>query len=117
MQAGRPQPRWEWNKDGEFWFNDGRGEVGGGLNHCGFPYTVGFGIISGPKTPERFYDLILGLSAEFPEYEMRLSLSGEEGKLLRELSQRGLVEWEDMQHPYSKEARVLRIVRPPAEPA
>jgi hypothetical protein len=113
MQAEDTNSRWEWNKDGEFWFNDGCGEVGGALNHTGFPYSVGFGIDSGPKTPERFYDLVLRLSAKFPEYEMRLSLSGEEGKLLRELSRRGLIEWEDMQHPYSKEARVLRIVRPP----
>lgn len=112
MRSEKPSDGWKWDREG-FYFNDGYGKVSGAMDHIGFPKSLTFDMTSGPKTLDRLYALILRLTAEFPMYEMRLSLSDDEGKLVRELSDRGLIEWEDMQHPYTREARLLRILDRP----
>ena len=110
-------PKWNGNRDG-FWYSDEAVEAGGGINTALTPPVFGFAVqpkSSGSLTANRLLSLLRLTQREFRECEVWCSIDKATATVLQQLADEGVVRWELVQHPYSRDARIIELA--PEQPA
>jgi hypothetical protein len=106
--------RWKTHRGDEWWYADGAIEAAASTNTALAPPV--FQITVRSRTP-RGVDAasllrLLRLTGEqLPEFELWCSLDQRTTPLLAELAAQGRVRWEPIEHPHSRDARILQLAQ------
>jgi hypothetical protein len=116
MSTPGARGQWTTSRGEEGLYRDHKGEMSVLASHLASPRFVRLeqlnaGACERPISSERLLTLLNRTRRQFPDFENWVGLEVE--SLLEELSAGGELEWERMQHPYSKLARIIRLGRRP----
>ncbi len=104
--------RWETHRGDEWWYRDHAIEAAAVLDHCAQPpvFRISAGPAGrGPLTAGLLLHLLRRTGEQLPGCVLACSLDVVTEALLRELARSGDVQWEVVDHPYSREARITTL--------
>ena len=106
--------RWETHRGDEWWYTDGAIEAAASTNPALAPPVFQISVRS--TTPRgmnaaSLLRLLRLTSEQLPEFELWCSLDQRTAPLLAELATQGRVRWEPIEHPHSRDARILHLAQ------
>jgi hypothetical protein len=103
--------RWETHRGDEWWYSDFWLEASASTG----PTFISIGSIkmkNGQLTESLLHEFLWGSQQQFRESQVLCHLDDITKPLIQSLSEKGLVRWEIVQHPYSQDARLLSVEQP-----
>ncbi len=106
--------RWETHRGDEWWYTDHAIDAGASPNLALTPPA--FQVSARSRTPgglnaDSLLRLLRLTREQLPEFEVWCSLDRETAPLLSELAAQGRVRWELIEHPHSRDARIVELAQ------